>query len=180
MKAVFLDRDGTVTAGIPYIERVDSVDKVQLLPTVLEALTMLAALEYEVFLVTNQAGIAEGLITLEQFDEINARALELMAPSGVQVRKTYLCPHGEGAICDCRKPKPGMLLEAAREFDIDLGSSWMVGDRVSDIETGANAGTKTILVLSGVPGTVAPNTTYTASTLLDAVRYIADQSKGDD
>jgi histidinol-phosphate phosphatase family protein len=140
---------------------------------VLEALQLLATLDYGVFLVTNQAGIAEGLITMEQFNAINNRLLELLEPTGIQIRKTYVCPHGEGAVCDCRKPKPGMLQEAAREFDIDLAASWMLGDRATDVETGINAGTRTILVLSGAPDATAPAATYTAPNLLDAVRYIA-------
>jgi D-glycero-D-manno-heptose 1,7-bisphosphate phosphatase len=73
MKAVFLDRDGTINAGIPKYERVDSVDKVEILPNVIEALRLLASLDYKVFFVTNQAGLAEGLITQAQFDEINGK-----------------------------------------------------------------------------------------------------------
>ena len=173
MKAVFLDRDGTVNVGTPTYERVDSLDKVQLLPHTLQALGLLAAMDYGVFFVTNQAGLAEGLITQDDFDAINNKVLELIAPSGVKILKTYVCPHGESATCDCRKPKPGLLVDAKREFNIDLENSWMIGDRPSDVMTGVHAGTRTILVKTGVPTVEAPEATITAPTLLEAVQYIA-------
>lgn len=171
MKAVFLDRDGTVNAGIPYHERVDSVDKVELLPNSLEALSLLAKSDYFVFFVTNQAGLAEGLITMDDFEAINSKLLEMIAPSGIKITKTFVCPHGEHDNCECRKPKPKMLIDAARKYSIDLANSYMVGDRSSDIETGINAGTKTILVQTGSI-LEAPKATYTATDLLDAVNYI--------
>lgn len=172
MKAVFLDRDGTINVGIPRIQRVDSVEKVELLPKVIEGLSLLAKLDYGVFFVTNQAGLAEGLITRADFDKINKRTLELITPSNIDVIETYVCPHGASDNCDCLKPKPGMLLDAAKKYDIDLSESWMVGDRLTDIQTGINAGTKTVLVLSGEPA-VSHNATYTASDLLDAIQFIA-------
>jgi len=173
MKAVFLDRDGTIDVGVPTYERVDSLDKVELLPNVVEALSRLAELDYGVFFVTNQAGLAEGLISQAQFDEINNKVLELIAPSGVKVLKTYLCPHAEADNCECRKPQPKLLLDAAREFDIDLAQSWMIGDRPSDVMTGINGGTRAILVLSGVPTVTSDQATATVPSLLEAVEYIA-------
>jgi len=173
MKAVFLDRDGTLNEGVPFHERVDSVDKVVLLPNTLKALEQLAGMDYGVFLVTNQAGLAEGLITQDDFDAINGKLLELIAPTGIKVLKTYVCPHGEGSDCDCRKPKPKLLQDAAKEFDIDLASSWMIGDRPSDIMTGVNAGTQTILVKTGVPTVESAEATCTTPSLLEAVAYIA-------
>jgi len=176
-RAVFLDRDGTIDYGIPTYERVDSVDKVQLLPSVLEALALLAGMDYLVFVVTNQAGIAEGLITPEQFEEINNEMLRQISPSGITIQKTYMCPHGDKSTCKCRKPQPKMLLDAAREFDVDLAGSWMIGDRPSDVMAGVNAGTRAILVQSGVADILALEAEYTADTLLDAIRYIADQNQ---
>ena len=173
MKAVFLDRDGTVTFGVPVYERVDSLAKVQLLPNTLAGLRLLATLDYGVFFVTNQAGIAEGLITRRQFDKINNKVLELIAPTGVAISKTYLCPHGEHDNCVCRKPQPKLLLDAAQEFDIDLKSSWMVGDRPSDVMTGVNAGVKSILVRSGVPTVTSDQAVCTVPSLLEAIEYIA-------
>lgn len=173
MKAVFLDRDGTINVGTPTYERVDSLDKVELLPHTLEALRLLAGLDYEVFLVTNQAGLSEGLITMDQFHAINDKVLELIAPSGIKIRQTYLCPHGEQDNCDCRKPKPKLLLDAAREYNIDLSASYMIGDRQSDVMTGVNAGTQTILVKTGAIAEDFDQATYNAPTLLEAIKYIA-------
>lgn len=175
MKAVFLDRDGTVTVGTPTYERVDSIDKVELLPHTLEALRLLATLDYGVFFVTNQAGMAEGLISQADFDAINNHILELIAPSGIKVLKTYVCPHDIDSDCACRKPKPKLLLDAAKDFDIDLTASWMIGDRPSDVMTGINAGTRSILVLTGVPNVTSDHATITVPTLLEAVRYIKNQ-----
>lgn len=173
MKAIFLDRDGTITVGTPTIERVDSLEKVSLLPNSLSALKLLAELDYGVFLVTNQASLAEHLINEEEFEIINNKVLGLIAPSGIKILKTYICPHGEDDNCDCRKPKPKLLLDAATEFDIDLKESWMVGDRPSDVMTGVNAGTKTILVKTGVPTVESAEATFTAPTLLEAIQYIS-------
>jgi D-glycero-D-manno-heptose 1,7-bisphosphate phosphatase len=172
MKAVFLDRDGTINAGVPFHERVDSLDKILLLPHTLEALKLLAGLDYGVFLVTNQAGLAEGLITQAQFEEINDAIIQLIAPTGIRVLKTYFCPHGESADCECRKPRPKLLQDAAKEFKIDPAASWMIGDRPSDVMTGINAGTRAILVKTGVPTVESDQAAFTAPSLLEAVQYI--------
>lgn len=175
MKAIFLDRDGTINVGIPKYERVDSIDKVELLPGVIEGLSVLAKLDYGVFLVTNQLGLAEGLITRDEFNAINARTLELIAPSGIKILETYVCPHGADSDCACKKPKPGMLLDAAKKYDINLAKSWMIGDRLTDVQTGIRAGTQTVLVLSGGQVT-APEATHTAANFFDAANYIASQA----
>lgn len=171
-RAIFLDRDGTVTVGTPTYERVDSLEKVKLLPNSLAALKLLATLDYLVFFVTNQAGLAEGLITWKEFNAINDKTLDLIRSTGVIIQKTYVCPHGEHDDCACRKPKPKLLLDAAKEYSIDLARSWMVGDRPSDVMTGVNAGTKAILVKTGVPTVVSDEATITVPSLLEAVEYI--------
>jgi D-glycero-D-manno-heptose 1,7-bisphosphate phosphatase len=172
-RAIFLDREGTINVGVPKYDRVDSLDKVEILPNSIQALRLLATLDYLVFIVTNQAGLAEGLITQDDFNEINDKILSLIAPSGVTVLKTYVCPHGEADNCECRKPKPKLLFDAAREYDIDLARSWMIGDRPSDVMTGVNAGTKTILVKTGVPTVVCDQATIMLPSLLEAVQYVA-------
>jgi D-glycero-D-manno-heptose 1,7-bisphosphate phosphatase len=175
MKAIFLDRDGTVNVGIPKYERIDRVDKVELLPRTLDGLRLLATLDFGVFFVTNQAGLAEGLITEAEFTRINERVLELIAPSGITILRSYVCPHGVDEGCACRKPQPKLLLDAAADYAIDLQLSYMIGDRLSDVQTGINAGTKSILVRTGDPTVTAPTATYTAADLLEAVRYIVSR-----
>lgn len=173
MRAVFLDRDGTINAGIPKYERVDGIDKVELLPNALKGLGLLATLDYLYFFITNQAGLAEGLISRADFDEINNEVLRQIEPSRIQITATYVCPHGEGSDCDCRKPKPKLIQDAAAKYDIDLANSWMIGDRLTDIQTGINAGTKTILVQTGTI-MEAPEATFVAADLLEAAEYIAN------
>jgi histidinol-phosphate phosphatase family protein len=138
-----------------------------------EALKLLASLDYLVFFVTNQAGLTEGLISWDEFNEIHNKVINLIVPSGVKVTKTYVCPHGENDHCECRKPKPKLLLDAAHEYDIDLTKSWMIGDRPSDVMTGVNAGTKSTLVKTGVPTAQSEQATAVLPSLLEAVEYIA-------
>lgn len=173
MKAVFLDRDGTIIVDPPD-ERVDKIEKIQLFPDTLEALKKLAELDFGVIIITNQAGIAEGRIDEQEFQRINDRVLEMLEPSGIKILKTYICPHGPNDGCDCHKPKPKLLLQAAKDFDIDLSNSWMVGDHQSDVMAGVNAGTKTILVQTGNTPETSTQAAYTAPHLLDAINYIAN------
>lgn len=171
-KIIFLDRDGTVIVD-PEDERVDSEDKIKLFPDTIEALKYLADNDFAVILITNQAGIAEGRINAQDFERINNKVLEMLAPSGVKILKTFMCPHSPEDKCECRKPKPTMLFEAAKEFNIDLAHTYMVGDRASDIMAGINAGTKTILVKTANINVESKEANFTASTLIDAVKYIS-------
>lgn len=175
MRAIFLDRDGTVIVDPPD-ERVDTEEKIQLLPNSLEGLKALSTLDYGVFFVTNQAGIAEGRITVEEFWRLHNIVLEKLAPSEIKILKTYLCPHAESDGCECRKPKPKLLLDAAKEFNIDLRESWMIGDRESDVMAGVNAGTKTVLVQTGLVVVESTRTTHTADSLLEAIQFVAKQN----
>jgi D-glycero-D-manno-heptose 1,7-bisphosphate phosphatase len=172
MKAVFLDRDGTLIVDPPDL-RVKSVDEIELFPDTLQALQELVALDYEVFIITNQAGIGEGLIDEPAFQVIQAEVLRQLEPSRVKILATYMCPHVPQDNCVCRKPKPTMLLQAAQDFDIDMSQSWMIGDNQSDVMAGLSAGTKTILVQTGNNPVISPEANYTAPHLLNAVRYIA-------
>lgn len=174
MKAVFLDRDGTLIYDPPDL-RVDSMHDLKLLPHTIEALRQLAQLDYRVFLVSNQAGIGEGRITLDEFKALEQAFLHMILPSGIHITKAYICPHIPEDNCVCRKPKPTMLEWAARDFQIDLAQSYMIGDRESDILTGVHAGTKTILVQTGNSPVHSKKATYTAPDILAAVRYIAAQ-----
>ena len=173
MNIVFLDRDGTVIIDPPD-ERVDKEAKIKLFPDSIEALAYLADHNFAVIFITNQAGIAEGRINLEGFQRIHNKVLEMLAPSGVKVLETYVCPHSPDERCDCHKPKPTLILRAASDFKIDLSSSYMVGDRQSDVLAGVNAGTKTILVKTANTPVTSPEADYTAPNLLEAVKYIVN------
>ncbi len=147
-RAVFLDRDHTIIEDPGYI---NDPSKVHLLPGVGTALKMLAGAGYTLVVVTNQSGIARGLLTEETLAKIHDELQRQLTEHGVKLDAFYYCPfHPQGVVerytmdSDCRKPKPGMLLRAAAEMGIDLARSWMVGDSPRDIEAGQRAGCRTI------------------------------------
>lgn len=171
MKTVFLDRDGTLIVD-PEDLRVDRADKIELFPDTIDALQYLADHDFNAIIITNQAGIAEGRIDEEEFWTIHNQVLRQLAPGGVKILKTYMSPHGQDEVNDWRKPGPGMLLQAAKDFKLNLSEIYMVGDNRSDILAGVNAGTKTVLVKTANYDVEAPEADYTAPNLLDAVQYI--------
>lgn len=143
-RAAFLDRDGVVIEtdvrnGKPYAVR--SLSRVVLLPGVEDAVAQLRAGGFKVFLITNQPDIGNGLVQPEIVEAMHALLAERLRLDGV-----YCCPHSQNAACDCRKPRPGLLLRAAREHGIDLLSSVMVGDRAGDVEAGRRAGCRTVFI----------------------------------
>lgn len=171
MKVVFLDRDGTVIVDPPDL-RVDSIDEIELFADTIKALKYLADQDYSVIFISNQAGIGEGRFTQAEAEVIQNKVAEMLKPSGIKILKTYVCPHIPEDNCECKKPKPKMILDAAKEFDVDLASSYMVGDRQTDIMTGVNAGTKTILVKTGNSPVISEEATFIAENLLKAAKYI--------
>jgi len=157
-RAAFLDRDGVLNALVPdprsgQAESPLHVRDVRLLPGVATAAKRLAAADFALVGVSNQPAAAKGTIALEELLEVQARVLELLAAEGVAFDDFRLCLHHPEAVsadlrgpCACRKPAPGMLLEAASELELDLASSWMIGDTDSDIAAGRAAGCRTALV----------------------------------
>lgn len=143
-KAVFLDRDGTLNIDKAYVGDPQDFELIDGVP---QALKRLKDAGYILVVVTNQSGVARGYFTMQQVHELHHYLNQLLEPYGVAVDKFYFCPHHptEGAEpflmdCECRKGKPGMLLKAAQELNIDLRSSFMIGDKKSDIEAGLAAG----------------------------------------
>lgn len=144
-KCVFFDRDGVVNAspGAGYVERWSDF---HLLPEFVAALREVRRLGFEAVIVTNQKGVAKGILTMETLNDIHARLRRtLLEQHGQELLDIRACPHGDDE-CECRKPKPGMLLDAARIHGIDLRTSWMVGDSSRDVEAGRRAGCRTIFV----------------------------------
>lgn len=151
-RAVFFDRDGTLVRDPGYLSH---PDQVELLDGAAEAIKEMQLLGYKTVVVSNQSGIARGILTEEMLEQIHARLRELLSRKGAVLDGIYYCPyHPDGAVpkyrkeSDWRKPKPGMLLAAAGELDIDLTRSWMIGDNYRDTEAGRSAGCKTILISS--------------------------------
>jgi D-glycero-D-manno-heptose 1,7-bisphosphate phosphatase len=150
-RAIFIDKDGTLVRDVPY--NVDP-DLIVLEDGVREALTRLKRAGYLLIVVSNQSGIARGFFTSDSLHAVRKRLDDLLQDT--KLDDFYFCPHhpqGEiGAYsieCDCRKPKAGMLFNAARDYDIDLSASWMIGDILNDVEAGKRAGCKTILIDNG-------------------------------
>lgn len=175
IKAIFLDRDGTIIHD-PLDERVDHIEEIELFKDSIQALKNLQDLGYELVIITNQAGIAEGLITEEEFWQYNGVVIGKFFEKGIKINKTYMCPHSPGGLCECRKPKLAMLLNAAEELNIDMKNSWMIGDRESDILAGVNAGVKTILVKTGNEPVISKEADFTVGHIADAVEKIAKVS----
>lgn len=151
--AVFLDRDGTINEQMGYINH---ISRFQLLPGVEEAIARLNTADIPVVVVTNQSGLARGYFPEQLLDEVHHKMTQQLATAGAHVDGIYICPHHPEAkeeryrqTCNCRKPKTGLLEQAAQELDIDLERSFVVGDRWSDIKCGAAVGATSILVLSG-------------------------------
>ena len=162
-KAVFLDRDGTLNKYVGFLR---DIDEFELLDGVADAIKAINNSGYLAIVVTNQPVIARGEVTVPQLEEIHNKMETLLGLEGAYIDAIYYCPHHphkgfEGEIpelkfdCDCRKPKPGMIMQAAEDFNIDLSQSWMVGDSENDIQCGINAGCKTALIGSGDFGQTA-------------------------
>lgn len=145
--AIFLDRDGVINENRTDYVRVWT--DVRVLPGVLEALRALSRLDWPIVVISNQSAIGRGLTTAETVDEIHARLARQIAHAGGRIDAFYYCPHCPGDGCDCRKPAPGLLHQAAQDFDIDLTRSYMVGDAREDVEAALAAGCMPILVKTG-------------------------------
>ena len=157
--AVFLDRDGTIIEDVGYLDR---LERLKLFPYSIDAVRLLNRAGYKVFVVTSQNGIAQGVLTEEFLGQAHAYLSSLCEAVGAKIDGYYYCPHSTHAVvekyrtdCDCRKPKPGMILAAAREHSLDLSRSFVVGDRWRDVEMGLAAGTKALLVETGYGRTEA-------------------------
>ena len=170
-KIILFDRDGTLIVDPPDL-RVDSLEKVRLFPDAITALHKLAKHGYDIIMITNQAGIAEGRLTTEEFTEINDTVVSLLQASGIKVLKTYMCPHGPNDNCSCKKPKPKLLNDALRDYGINPAETYMIGDRQSDISAGINAGVKAILVETGNSPVTSPDAIKSCKNLTEVVDYI--------
>lgn len=159
-KAVFLDRDGTINKYVGFLRNIDDFE---LIPGVAEAIRKINSSGFLAFVVTNQPVIARGEVTVPELQEIHNKMETLLGAEGAYLDTIYYCPHHphkgyEGEIpelkidCDCRKPKPGMLIRAAEKFNIDFSASWMIGDGENDIKAGKAAGCKTALIGEGEYG----------------------------
>jgi D-glycero-D-manno-heptose 1,7-bisphosphate phosphatase len=159
-RAIFVDRDGTMIEDVGYLDR---LERLKLFPYTIDALRLLSRAGFKVVVVTSQNGVAQGMLTEAFLAEAHGHLSKLFEAAGAKVEGYYYCPHSPHATveryrtdCECRKPKPGMILAAAREHALDLATSFVVGDRWRDVEMGVGAGTKAVLVETGYGRTEAP------------------------
>jgi D-glycero-D-manno-heptose 1,7-bisphosphate phosphatase len=145
-RAVFLDRDGILNRKAPEGQYVTSLEEFVLLPGVLPALAKLYQRGFKLFVVTNQRGIARGQVSLESLSQIHRYLLEQVESAGAKIERIVVCPHEIAEDCDCRKPKPGMILRLAAEQQLDLARSWLIGDSTSDVAAGRRAGCRTAYI----------------------------------
>jgi len=185
-KAIFFDRDGVLIKDIHLLTR---KDQVMFSDGVFSGFKLLKSLGLKLIVVSNQTVVARGLCIESDVEEVNDFIAEMIYDkTGLNIEKFYFCPHHPNATmekyrinCECRKPKPGMLLTAAKEFDIDLSQSYMIGDRISDIIAGCKAGCKTILLKTGMHNeapiesdTFEPDIKpdFTCNNLIEAIKII--------
>jgi len=177
--AVFMDRDGTLNEEVGYLDR---LDKLRLIPGAAAAVRLINERGWKAVVVTNQSGIARGFFDEKFVAAVHDEMARLLRGEGAAIDGFYFCPHhptegigGYRQSCSCRKPAPGLLLQAAAELSIDLSRSWMIGDMPKDVEAGQRAGAKGILVRTGYGRSVEPGATkpdFIATDILEAVRRL--------
>ncbi len=161
LPAAFLDRDGTLIEDVDYLT---SVEKIRILPGAVEAVRLLNAARVPAIVVTNQAGIARGFLNERKLFTVHEAFLARFAAQGAHLAGVYYCPHhpehGEPPYrrsCACRKPQPGLILSAARDFDLDVGASMMAGDSPRDAGAGRAAGCGAVYAIGAPPGAIDPD-----------------------
>jgi D-glycero-D-manno-heptose 1,7-bisphosphate phosphatase len=174
-RAVFLDRDGTLIAEKQYLHKVEDVD---IIPGTAEALKRLAAAGFKLFIVSNQAGVGRGYFTMADVDRVNSHIADQLAKDGVRFEKVYIAPEAPNTPSRGRKPSPQFIFDARNEFDLDLSQSYMIGDKLIDLECGWNAGVKkSILVRTGYGAEFEKNSAekLSAAWIVDDLRVAADR-----
>src|SRR5216117_2919402 len=169
--AVFVDRDGTIMEDCDYCRDPKAV---RIFPGVPEALRRLKSRGFKLIIITNQSGIGRGLMTVEQYRAVEGEVLRQLG--GDLIEATYFCPDVPGPNSNCRKPAPGMILQATREHGIDLPRSFFIGDKEIDVECGRNAGVRTIRVQTGLDCDISGSTAdWTAKDFPAAAQLILDE-----
>lgn len=169
--AIFLDRDGTINVEKEYLYRVDDWEWI---PGAIEAIGMFKHAGYRVVVVSNQAGIARGKYGVDEVDSLHDFVQKDLAVSGIAIDAFYYCPHHPdfSSQCVCRKPAPGMLLQASLDLNLDLTRSWMIGDKLIDVKTGDKLGLRSLMVRTGY-GSIQQKS-INAGQLFDTVLDVAE------
>ncbi|ABY36929.1 MAG TPA: D-glycero-beta-D-manno-heptose-1,7-bisphosphate 7-phosphatase [Chloroflexus aurantiacus] len=180
MRAVFLDRDGVINHNRP--DHVKNLAEFQFLPGALTALRLLTSAGFRIFVITNQAAVGRGLMTVEALEEIHAHLRAIARYHGATIDDIRYCPHTPEERCGCRKPQPGMIQELAARHQIDCRATFLIGDALTDIAAGQRMGCQTILVKSGrgsaelqKPELRRYQPTHIADDLLAATRWLLQE-----
>ena len=146
-KVFFIDRDGVINKEIGYLHE---IEKFTFIDGILDAFQFILNKNYEIIIITNQSGIGRGIYSEAKFFELNQWMLDFLSAKKIDILDVFYCPHSPEDLCYCRKPKPGMFLDAKEKFNIEMDISWAVGDKETDIQAANSAGiSNTILVKSG-------------------------------
>src|SRR3989344_4490899 len=169
--AVFLDRDGTINKDIP--KGVSRKENFVFLPGAIEALRLFSQKGYLLFIVSNQSGISRGFYTREDVQTLHRWMLSVLERKGIKITSVYYCPHVDEDGCECRKPAPGMILQGAKKYGVNLSKSWMIGDKDKDVMAGREVNMNTVKLGRRVDKTFRLSPTFYAETLLKAAKNIA-------
>ena len=147
MKTIFLDRDGVINIEKNYLHKIDDFEFIS---GVFDACSYFTNLGYKIIIITNQSGISRGYFSIKDFDILTKWMIKQFNSMEIEILDVFYCPHSPADNCNCRKPKPGMLIKAKEKYDLNLKESWVIGDKENDIKAANNAGVNnTILVRSG-------------------------------
>jgi histidinol-phosphate phosphatase family protein len=172
-RAVFLDRDGVIIRKAPENDYITAWEQVKFLPGVGQALRELKQNGFLLIIVTNQSAVSRNELAVDVLELIHKRMVHHLAQESVTIDAIYYCPHDRNGNCQCRKPRPRMLLQAAEEHGLDLQQSWMVGDAPSDIEAGRAAGCRTVwLRPANFGGECPPPAEFTTTSIQEAAGWI--------
>ncbi len=192
LPAVFLDRDGTVNRQVEYLSE---PEQLELISGASQGIKMLRDAGFRIIVVTNQSGVARGFFDEERVNNINSTLAQMLEDKGAIVDAWYYCPHhpsaGHGKYrmdCSCRKPAPGMVEQACREYGLDMSASFMVGDTLSDMKLAWNCGMRAVLVKTGhgtdelcrMESGLISRLDHVADNLLDAAKWICSKRAGSD
>lgn len=172
-RAVFFDRDNTLIRDPGYFH---DADRIEFIEGAIEALGTLQAHDFELVVITNQSGIGRGIFSVEDADAVHTRITAILAERGIRMAGILYCPHRPDEDCECRKPKPYMIQKAADTHGIDLSQSFLVGNDTKDMQTGRNAGVKTVGVFlrDDVPGHLMD---FHAANLTEAAEWVTKQAR---
>ncbi len=169
-RAIFLDRDGVINKKAKEHDYIKNWGEFEFLPHIKDVISQLNK-KFLVVVVSNQRGVSRGLMTLNDVHSIHVNMQTELKKSNAIIDSIYVCPHGIKEKCACRKPEPGMIFQAARELNIDLSNSYMIGDSLTDIEAGKKAGCKTILLAdANLARETKPD--FAARSMLDVLHFI--------